>query len=155
MSNFYCLPGRAGGSPNGLEDLRKDARFKYVEIDVDAAPEVRQWCLLSDISRLISYLSNIALEPAKTVKPEKHSRLVFKPCLLGQGHSITVEVTTYFGCAETARQAVVGSAKIAHDLDAPRRFGVKVANPLPAPEEPDKGLRFSLDIPVGFQPARR
>jgi hypothetical protein len=50
--------------------------YKNVKLDVEVEPQIQKWCLMTHISRLADFLSNIALEPVKRATPSGPSRLV-------------------------------------------------------------------------------
>jgi len=62
LSNFYCHPGKAGGSPNGLEEFfakayGRDAILRGMMCDLKSLDAVR---IIEDVS-----------EPAGAEKPEE------------------------------------------------------------------------------------
>lgn len=126
--------------------------YESVSLEVDVKFEVLRWCLMTHIPRLIACLSNIALEPVKQIIPSGPSRIVIKPCEPEHPQLLAIEVFTRFGPVANALDNVTKkSGKIGRSFDQLKLFGIKVKEPSADPDCPDDGLRFLLEVPVGFQ----
>lgn len=125
--------------------------YNKIDLEVNVDPKIQGWCLMAHIPKLIACVSNIALEPVKKIAPEGSSQIFIKPYGTERPQSLVIEVFTRFGVVSIAREAVANSAKIKRSFDELELFGVKVEEPIENSESHDGGLRFTLEVPVGFQ----
>jgi hypothetical protein len=134
------------------DDLKNhNDAYKLIQLEIIVSPDVCDWCLMTHIPRLIAYLSNIALEPAKYIRPTSPSRVNINSCMPGETPSLNIDVFTSFGTASSAYKSVKKSAKISHSESDLKEFGIKID----INETKSDELQFSLVVPVGFQPQRR
>ena len=139
-----------------IRELKEKKDIGYLtesNLIVIADDKISEWCIMTSIPRLISYVSNIAIEPMKTKNVFQPSRIeINKSC---ESQFINIDIYTYIDSDKDTLKVITESPKIAHDRERLEFFGVHVNEPVIDYAELFGGLHFSLIVPVGFQARRR
>jgi hypothetical protein len=129
-----------------------DKQVSPLQLTTSISQDIEGACIMTHIEKLYGFISNYALEPAKTTPTSISGfpRLEIMPSC--KPHFLTIKIFTCYGLASEARKKVEQkSGKIQRNLNELRRFGVEEEEHEIVCNGESEPLLLSLTVPVGFE----